>query len=155
MDTPRQCGECTLCCFTHGIPTLDKERLHYCQHCMPGVGCHIYETRPDECRDFTCLWLEDYGTVNERPDKVQIVINLSLTVIGHMIIMVGTTPEAFDSAYAQRASAYFAKRHMPILRFHRDGKRELVLLKGAAPIGFLVRQAQREKFEIVFVDGDH
>lgn len=27
-----------------------------CSHCSLGQGCHIYNTRPNVCRDYYCLW---------------------------------------------------------------------------------------------------
>jgi hypothetical protein len=29
----------------------------WCQHCVKGSGCGIYESRPNECRTFNCQWL--------------------------------------------------------------------------------------------------
>ena len=35
---------------------LDKPAGIYCQHCIPGKGCGIYETRFEICRGFLCGW---------------------------------------------------------------------------------------------------
>lgn len=35
----------------------DKPAQHWCQHCAIGDGCKIYDSRPQECRDFHCGWL--------------------------------------------------------------------------------------------------
>lgn len=53
----RSCGECTLCCKLIAIAELGKTRGQWCQHCVKGKGCGIYESRPDECRAFNCGWL--------------------------------------------------------------------------------------------------
>jgi hypothetical protein len=55
----RSCGTCTLCCKLMAIAALNKPSGRWCQHCKPGRGCGIYETRPEECRTFMCNWLVD------------------------------------------------------------------------------------------------
>jgi hypothetical protein len=55
----RSCGDCNLCCKIPGVGALQKKNLTWCSHCDIGKGCRIYETRPQECRDFRCLWLDD------------------------------------------------------------------------------------------------
>lgn len=65
MTAPgRECGDCTLCCKVMAIEQLAKPASSWCPHCKPGRGCLIYPERPDECRNFNCLWL-----VNERLDE--------------------------------------------------------------------------------------
>ncbi len=54
----RSCEGCTLCCKLLGIKELDKPQMAWCQHCAPGTGCKIYESRPTECAKFYC----DYRT---------------------------------------------------------------------------------------------
>lgn len=55
----RSCGTCTLCCKVYTVPAIDKAAGRWCQHCTPGRGCGIYETRPEQCRDFFCLWMTE------------------------------------------------------------------------------------------------
>jgi hypothetical protein len=59
----RQCGSCTLCCKLLAIPALDKPPGEWCRYCVPGLGCSIYDQRPDVCRIFACQWLrnESFG----------------------------------------------------------------------------------------------
>ena len=33
-------------------------------------GCAAYETRPDDCRNYSCAWLNGWGEEDERPDKL-------------------------------------------------------------------------------------
>lgn len=40
-----------------GVEALSKPRGTWCSHCDIGHGCRIYDTRPDECRDFYCAYL--------------------------------------------------------------------------------------------------
>jgi hypothetical protein len=53
----RECGECTLCCKLLGIESLGKPAGAWCAHCKPSGGCGIYESRPQDCRNFICGYL--------------------------------------------------------------------------------------------------
>lgn len=56
---PRTCGTCTLCCRLPDIDELSKLANAWCIHCVDGMGCKIYQNRPQTCRDFLCLWMTD------------------------------------------------------------------------------------------------
>lgn len=78
LDKPapgRSCGSCTMCCKVHGIAEIAKPIGKWCPHCEIGKSCRIYDTRPQECRTFHCLWLADERTADHwRPDRSKIVI---------------------------------------------------------------------------------
>lgn len=62
MDTTpvlegRSCRECSLCCRVLGVDEIEKPPNAACPNCVAAVGCRIYESRPDECRDFYCGYL--------------------------------------------------------------------------------------------------
>lgn len=59
MSRPKQCGDCTLCCKFLSVPQLSKRMYSDCKHCVPLEGCEIYEKRPNVCREYQCLWLQD------------------------------------------------------------------------------------------------
>jgi hypothetical protein len=73
----RSCGGCTLCCKILGVPEIEKPRGSWCTHCIKGVGCRIYETRPEGCRIFLCGWLTNprFGP-DWKPDRSKIVITV-------------------------------------------------------------------------------
>lgn len=51
------CQECGACCYTFSIPGV-KETGEVCPHLTEKhgqVACSIYENRPKECRDFSCI----------------------------------------------------------------------------------------------------
>jgi uncharacterized protein len=54
--TSRTCGTCTFCCNLPDIESLNKPANTLCRHCVADKGCTIYDTRPNLCRDFLCLW---------------------------------------------------------------------------------------------------
>ena len=76
--TEKRCGECTLCCKVMAIETLSKPAGGWCGHCKPGHGCLIHAERPDECRDFACLWLTDARLGPEwKPNRAKLVLTTS------------------------------------------------------------------------------
>ena len=59
LPTERSCGSCMMCCKLTHVTSLDKLAGSWCRYSKPTVGCQIYDTRPDECRNFMCQWLID------------------------------------------------------------------------------------------------
>jgi hypothetical protein len=73
----RQCGSCSLCCKLPYIehPDFAKPSAVWCQHCKPGNGCKIYDTRPAPCRGFHCYWLALPWLGDEwRPTTAKLVV---------------------------------------------------------------------------------
>lgn len=52
------CDGCTACCKVMHIRELDKPAHKWCPHCRIGTGCGAYETRPESCKVFECIWLQ-------------------------------------------------------------------------------------------------
>lgn len=74
------CDGCTACCKTMGVHELDKPANVRCVHCTMGVGCGIYQTRPDSCRAFECVWLRTQRGASPlarelRPDASRVVMS--------------------------------------------------------------------------------
>lgn len=66
----KQCGDCASCCKVMEIEALAKPRHTWCVHFKKGSGCAIYESRPQACSQFVCLWLADERMDERwRPDK--------------------------------------------------------------------------------------
>lgn len=73
------CEGCTACCKVLKIRELDKPAHVWCKHCKIGVGCGSYETRPESCRVYECIWLQTQRLPRPmafelRPDKSRVVI---------------------------------------------------------------------------------
>lgn len=73
------CDGCTVCCKVMKIRELDKAANTWCQHCRIGVGCGTYETRPESCRVYECVWLQTQRmdkpiSPTLRPDRSRVVI---------------------------------------------------------------------------------
>ncbi|MGE5945296.1 MAG: YkgJ family cysteine cluster protein [Betaproteobacteria bacterium] len=76
---PAGCGGCTVCCKFMKVSELDKPGDTWCIHCAIGSGCRIYDTRPESCRVYECVWLRtqslDRPIAPElRPDRSRVVI---------------------------------------------------------------------------------
>jgi hypothetical protein len=74
------CGKCTMCCKLLAVSDLKKPKNKLCEHCKIGVGCKIYDDRPESCEAFKCLWLQTQDhypplPMNLRPDKCKVVLH--------------------------------------------------------------------------------
>jgi hypothetical protein len=80
---PRSCGECHGCCSGPEIAELGKRQFETCAHleALPsgGLGCGIYEARPESCRRYLCLWLAHPELLreDERPDRIGVYFTLN------------------------------------------------------------------------------
>ena len=76
------CDGCTACCKILKIRELDKPANTWCQHCEIGVGCGIYDGRPESCRVYQCVWLQSQRggkplPLELRPDTSRVVIGVT------------------------------------------------------------------------------
>jgi len=73
----RSCGECHACCVVLRIEDLNKEMYVPCSNIVTdGCGsCSIYNTRPEVCRSFRCMWLDnrEFFPDDFRPDKIGVM----------------------------------------------------------------------------------
>lgn len=84
----RSCGTCTLCCKVYDVPAVPKNMGAWCQHCNPGKGCKIWESRPDQCRAFNCNWiLMDWLGEEWKPETAKLVFTLEPTS-GYLLFQV-------------------------------------------------------------------
>lgn len=75
--TGRTCGTCTLCCKVYDVPDAQSVAGQWCRHCQPGRGCRIWAERPQQCRDFFCLWLtQDWLGPEWKPEQSKIVFTM-------------------------------------------------------------------------------
>jgi hypothetical protein len=74
----RECGSCTACCVLPRInePTLQKAEGEICPN-LAGAGCGVYETRPQTCRTYFCVWRRIGALPDDaRPDKLGALLHL-------------------------------------------------------------------------------
>lgn len=82
----RTCGPCTVCCTLQGVKDgmpdgKPKPPAEPCRFLATGEcsGCSIYEQRPEECRTYTCLWLDGFGRLGDRPDRIGVMFEIQHT----------------------------------------------------------------------------
>ena len=70
----RKCGECTLCCTLLQLNEIASKIGETCRYC--DKGCTIYNIRPQECRQYECMWLQMDEVAEElRPDKLGVIFD--------------------------------------------------------------------------------
>lgn len=67
----RSCDGCTECCYYMHIEAIRKPACQSCTFEEPGYGCGIYNTRPQECHDFECLWLQTQKRKDPWPSRLR------------------------------------------------------------------------------------
>lgn len=78
--TSNICGACTACCIHLAVETIGKAAGVACEH-LCSAGCTVYSTRPDQCRNYGCIWYADQAVKlglmrpMERPDKLGIILS--------------------------------------------------------------------------------
>ncbi len=93
------CEGCTACCKTMGVHELEKPVNTWCRHCRIGAGCEIYETRPQSCRTFECVWLQTQKGAKPlaselRPDASRVVMS---TTDGGETVVLNVAPDRQDA----------------------------------------------------------
>jgi len=82
-DQGRACDGCTQCCTwlsgqAHGVEFGNGVSCSF----LKGNGCGIYDTRPNVCRSFQCLWKTDLNLPEWlKPSLVNVI--LSTKVLGN------------------------------------------------------------------------
>lgn len=118
---PKSCGECTECCRLLEVVELSKPAHVPCEHI--GKGCEIYETRPQSCRNFQCLWSTGFieGDERRRPDKLGLMFNPGATKeVGGVIIAWEVWKDASTEPQARYVLSKLRKYKVLIVRY--DGK---------------------------------
>ena len=95
----RVCGGCTACCRTHAVSEIEKPAREWCQHCVIGQGCRIYRDRPNQCKEFSCLWRDGYGAEETRPDKSGVVLIGKDADVGSVLAIFEAREGALDTPF--------------------------------------------------------
>jgi hypothetical protein len=93
---------CTLCCFTHGVPEIDKLPFARCRHCMEETGCAAHSVPPDACSAFRCAYLRGVSEDDTWPHQCRFVQEYRWTRYGHTWIMSAIEADKLDTSLARR-----------------------------------------------------
>ena len=68
------CDGCTLCCKLIDVPWMDSPPGNQCKECIPGVGCKLWDTCPDNCKAYECSYRQvDRCSIELRPDNIKMI----------------------------------------------------------------------------------
>ncbi len=76
LPSTRSCGACRGCCKPFAVPEVGKLDANWCPKSTPCNGCTIYDTRPEACRKFACIWLNGKGKEGDRPDILGVMMDI-------------------------------------------------------------------------------
>ena|SRR3989344_1372120 len=158
MATPliRPCDGCRKCCYTHAVATPEgkvTEAFAWCKLCSDhGCSVHATDLQPYLCQQWHCAWQEGLGSEEERPDKTNIVPEWRFTRQGRTLVLIEAMAGALESEYGKALASEYARRRIPQLHVFHNGRKRLIFERDIIVDASLMRQAQKENVEIVFVD---
>jgi hypothetical protein len=90
------------------VKSMDKPVGQWCVEIgsYPGSGCTIYDNRPQECRDFECIWLQSQKTDKPWPMELKPnVCRVVFSIQGEQMIMFvdPQRPAAVQNSHVRRA----------------------------------------------------
>ena len=85
-----------------------------CAALAPGGGCGIYARRPRICRAYRCLWLQGKLDVEDRPDRLGAVLDLTMEAGAPLLAIREAKPGAFEASPRLRAIAERFRAAMPV-----------------------------------------
>jgi hypothetical protein len=122
----RRCRQCDACCTVLAVEEVAKPEFERCDYQgQSKPGCAIYEERPESCRIWSCAWLQGFGTGNDRPDKLGLILDAVETVGGPTVQAREVWHGAFHLPRVQVTIRGFAER-VPVVLMYRDGGRKLI-----------------------------
>ncbi|GEM_PF-1935087 len=126
----RACGSCSACCKTHKVSDTRfvKEPGVWCQFCVKGQGCRIYEERPSACKAFYCEWHKGAGEEKHRPDRTKVVLDFVSDpqgLPGGVLQMWEVTEGTLTQAYAKEVSLETLGYGIWVSHFYLSGRKRL------------------------------
>jgi len=110
----RECGECSLCCTVLRVDEIAKLGGTTCQHVRAGGGCSIHARRPGICRGYECMWLRGKFRDEDRPDRLQAVLDLVPSGETVRLSIRQATPNVFDASRRLQEIAAEFREQMPV-----------------------------------------
>lgn len=121
----RTCGDCPVCCILPEIAALAKPPREVCVHLIEG-RCGRYDTRPEACRAFHCLWLRGAlrsGDIALRPANLGVLLDAYISSPSQELRIVATEvwAEALEQDEARAIVAALAELGT-VTVYYRDGR---------------------------------
>ena len=129
-----ECDSCTTCCTLLVVPELNKAAGQECEH-DSGIGCDIYEDRPDSCRALSCAYhMVDNANIAMRPDKSGVVFEKVFDDL-----MFGTVnPNGYKSDLLNGQVEFFLKEGINTV-LAKNGVTKIFNLDGVDPESLMIR----------------
>lgn len=118
--TPKPCGECQCCCEAIAIgedgidPRIEYKPNYVKCSKQCESGCSIYEDRPQECKDYYCLYQIGAlsGKEEMRPDRLGVLMDFRPDAKGRpTIVLWETRPNALNEPFVQSLIVRIMKIH--------------------------------------------
>lgn len=124
------CDGCTACCKILKVHELNKPGNTWCRHCKIGTGCEIYETRPESCRVYECVWLQSQRggkplALELRPDKSRVVLGVTNQGDDLVLYVSSDRPDAWKRGAMARFVAEMQAKGFPVMVCCDDKMRKL------------------------------
>ncbi len=129
---------CTLCCFTHGVPEIDKRPFAKCRHCVEQKGCAAHFLPPDACSEFRCAYLRGMSEDDTWPHGCGFVQEYRWTRYGHTWIMSATAAAKLDTPLARREIARALERDLVVL-LEKPGRTVILFADNRDALAFVPR----------------
>ena len=128
----RKCGKCSLCCTVLNIEEIQKPAGLKCPACAKKRGCNVYQSRPQQCRDYECFWLQDKNSVLPEflnPDQCGFFVDIANDYSRIVLHVDPDRPDAWEKgAGGQWVENMRRKTEIVIVR----GDRRTLLTRAAA-----------------------
>jgi len=113
-ELTRKCGKCTMCCTVMSVDELEKPMWSRCTDLSVTRGCSRYDTRPDGCRHFECMWRRGLGSGRARPDKCGVMFVLSADGYVLVALVDAKKPNEWKKGEAARVIQEYLGRGVPV-----------------------------------------
>lgn len=122
----RSCGGCTACCEAVAVHEIHKPMWTRCQHQCES-GCGIYESRPEPCQTYQCLWRGGVLKGEEsRPDKLGLILDLRAEGEVNVLSAWEMWEGAADQPKVMEMLKELGKSMVIIVRRYRSNKRRII-----------------------------
>jgi hypothetical protein len=140
-DPAKNCGTCTLCCKVFDVDWLDKPKPagRWCHHCKPGKGCAIWQSVPERCADYYCVWRLDPALGPEwKPERARFILTHAHEEAPLAIVLDPGAPDAhrrepYATKLRETALAHLHGRGSTLVIFGGQ-RRALLMPEGEIPI---------------------
>lgn len=147
----RECGGCTACCKTLGVPVLNKPPGKWCQYCEIGRECRIYPDRPESCKVFQCYWLASgFGRNEDRPDHSGVVIYfIKYGPLERVFEMFEVSEGRLESRFARETKKLVFQQGIFVLEFYLSGRHVLYAPEGITLPDGTLRDIKNDGIEYI------